>query len=799
MRKALKMFIVLLAGTLIVIAFTGKISLIEAVGPAESGFDHADANHTALKGDSHDKNPAQSLSNRLSGALTALLGHFGVNKEFAALYALWIVGAPGLVLLIMIFMLLRPRRKPAHYRPNVMEPENRRTLSRRNTLSTRYHEIKAATLSDKQRVLRFFFQLFKDQVACKPDAPTELYLVEKRTSCPDETYEMRIQQNGDWISRRMSIGLLGQGGGSRSRCFLVTYDSHLVVKLPADPITNFYSYNRRIAEEAAIVARLAPRECIVPKVSVILKAVHSFAQEDSYTSEALEKKYVHLVEVKPAFQDYLKIGASFAFFMDLARHFFLSTTIEEIHASRNASLVDEALAHQELLWDHHSFVCRYGEEAGTVCHYLQEAYYRCEKQLRTLVDEAAIVEDVPAFKLKQWFLIHLAGGRIDAAKVDLPSPLLDKINALLKQTMAENSSTVNTYRRRLKAYIFNTRFSQHRTQLESLATNTLDLLAWIGEKGLALRDLKPENLFVAGNPDDYPLFLADATNFSIGLIDVETAIVMDVDDPGDLPQPQLAGTPLYATPTHLISNTILRELYPDLPGVFHAQDWFATMAIIYKIVTGKNLFPSTARVFPEILKRLKLVDPAGPDLASDIAAISRLFWNSAIAEFQEAVRKQYSLLARVEIVLPKKFVKKVINALHRDIDQINRTISQRVTGQSFFPSQEKRRYLLDASAEKIRQMKHKLISDSQKAQQYEAILSFFKHLQLLKGHLERKLEAAALLKVTKASITADQLLEAMFQHVFSIMYLPDWPAMAPAKWQGNIHLPADITAYQATL
>ena len=798
MRNFLKIAMLMLAGMLLLLMVAGKTNHSEATGHVETvrAVVRADASNT----DAPDtETPSRSLGRRLIDAVANLLGGLGINTEFAKLYALWIVGAPGLVLIVFIVMLLRPRRKRAAVvNGGKLKPAVRRT-PRKASRPKNANEIRAATVSDKQKVLLFFFQLFKDQIGCKPDAPTELYLVEKRATCPDETYEMRIQQNGDWISRRMSIGLLGQGGGSRSRCFLVTYDSHLVVKLPADPITSFHAYNRQIAEEAGIVDRLAPRECIVPKVSVILRAIHSIPGESSYTPEELEKKYVHLVEVKPAFQDYLKIGPSFAFFMDLARHFFLSTTIEEIHAKRQVSLLDEALQHQELLWDQHSFVCRYGEEAGTVCHYLQEAYYRCEKELRKLVDEAAIVEDVPTFKMKQWFLIHLCGGRIDPAKVDLPASLLEKANNLLKQSLASNHKEVERYRDRLKAYIFETRFSQHRTQLESLSTNTLDLLAWIGKKGLALRDLKPENLFVAGNPDEYPLFLADSANFSIGLIDVETAVVMDADNPGSMPQPQLAGTPLYATPSHLMSNVVLLEVYPDLAVVLHAQDWYATMAIIFKIFTGENLFPTTARVFPEILKQLKLVDPAGPDLSTDIAAINRLFWNSAIAEFQEQILKHRSILTRVEVAIPKAFIKRIIKALHKDIDQITKSISRLVNEQSFFPSPEKRSYLLEASAEKIRHMKHKLISDSQKAQQYEAILDFFKHLQLLKDHLQRKLEAAAQLKATGAPIAADQLLEAMFQHVFGILYLSDWPAMAPAKWRGSVNLPADITAYQATM
>ena len=146
--------------------------------------------------------------------------------------------------------------------------------------------------------------------------------METRATCPTESYEMRILKDGEWATRRMSIGLLGQGGGSRSKCYYVIYDSHLVIKLPADPIDSFSSYNRQIATEAAIVARLAPRECIVPRVSVILAEFQKIAYSDEMSSDELEKKCVHLLEVKPSLQEHVKIGGSFVFFMDLAKHFF---------------------------------------------------------------------------------------------------------------------------------------------------------------------------------------------------------------------------------------------------------------------------------------------------------------------------------------------------------------------------------------------------------------------------------------------------------------------------------------------
>ena len=173
--------------------------------------------------------------------------------------------------------------------------------------------------------------------------------------------------------------------------------------------------------------------------------IHQFKGVGQVQDEALEGRYMHLMEVNPDLQEYLKIGSSFAFFMDLARHFFLSSTLEEIHRS-DQRIVSEALKQHELLWDQHGFVCRYGEEAGAVCHGLQDAYYRCESRLRRLVEEARIVEDIPAFQLKQWFLTHLAGEKIDADSEELPLELIERVNRLLTKVMRENHYHVERYR-----------------------------------------------------------------------------------------------------------------------------------------------------------------------------------------------------------------------------------------------------------------------------------------------------------------------------------------------------------------
>ncbi len=773
---------------------------LETVAERDISLRCVQAVTAAAAAPAHDPVPPGSWVERMKN----WVARQGVSAEAFKLYATWVIGAPALVIAVILLLLLRPlHRKPlqrAVSRAVRRVPEKRE--SRGQPCRTAFSADSMQGLTDKQRILRFFFQLFKNQIGADPNSPSELFLVETRATCPNETYEMRILQGGEWTMRRMSIGLLGQGGGSRSRCFYVIYDSHMVIKIPAAPITGFTAYNRQIGAENAIVARLAPRECIVPRVSVILKNVYTLPDCENQPADLLEKKYKHDLEVNPFLQEYLKIGPSFAFFMDLAKHFFLSRTLDELHRV-DVDLAEEALQHPELLWDHDGFVSRYGEETAGVCQAIQEVFCRAEKDLQALMAAARITEDVPLFRLKKWFLLHLAGKKIEGGSEEIPAPLIERINYCLAGVIKQARPKVQRYRDALERYVQETRFSRQRTMLENLAANTLDLLAWLAARGLALRDLKPENLFVAGNPDEYPYFLNDPQKFSIGLIDVETAVPIHSSETDKIPQPQLAGTPLYATPAHLLSNSVLTEIYKDVRTALHLQDWYAAIAIVFKIFTGKHLFVQTARVFPEIINRLKLLDPAGPELETDVAAIGRIFWNSATAEFQDALSRHEVVLTRVDVQVPADLVPEIIKTLHHDSRRIMNSLRRAVADQTFFTSEEKRRFLLDASADKIGQMKSRLDHESSERgeprAQREAARNFFRQLERLKTLHERKLEAAAILKSSAAPIAADQLLESMFQHVFNFMYLPSWPALKPSIKRGMSNLPADIATYQATL
>ncbi|NIV98310.1 hypothetical protein GWN26_03825, partial [Candidatus Saccharibacteria bacterium] len=143
-------------------------------------------------------------------------------------------------------------------------------------------------------------------------------------------YELRIKHRGEWMRRRMSIGPLGEEAGSKSKCYYVIYDVHLVVKIPVNPISEFEFYNQSIEKEGQIVEKLAPKECIVPRVSTIMSMIHKLPDSANLPVDRLEEKYVSWLRRKAKYQKYLKIKNTFVFFMDFSKYYFLSHIIDNL-------------------------------------------------------------------------------------------------------------------------------------------------------------------------------------------------------------------------------------------------------------------------------------------------------------------------------------------------------------------------------------------------------------------------------------------------------------------------------------
>ena len=456
-------------------------------------------------------------------------------------------------------------------------------------------------LADFSDVESLFLSLYKKRLGAPASAPTEIEKAPRKDGWPGQVLNLKVKHEGKWQSRRMSLAPIGEGTGSKSQCFYVIFDTHMVIKIPPAPITNFEEYIARVQAETEIMQRLAPRVCVIPNLAVILSRIHSFPDAEDIPPSQLEDRYVRWLRKFPDNQRYLTIGDSYVFCMDLARYYFLSLVVEGFPAVE-AGLNEEVRADVEVLSDLALFEGKYGPRGGELWPALHKTYETFRDHLEGAIAQTAEQVSLSDWNIKEFYLGFMAGR--DSSMADLKgSP---QFEALLKERLSHvetaDAMLKQRYQQMMRHYTETRLFQRSRPLMGNMVTNLLNLLDWLDEKKVSLRDLKPDNLLVAGNPDDYPHFLTTAKNFTIGLIDLETAVDLKSEENGEIQQPQLGGTPLYCTPSHFFPNKLLKKLYDDLPQVYLLQDWYAMIAIIFGAITGDPLFKGTAYQIPMMMR-----------------------------------------------------------------------------------------------------------------------------------------------------------------------------------------------------
>ena len=362
-------------------------------------------------------------------------------------------------------------------------------------------------------IVRFFLNLYKHQIGADDDASVEFVQLRSKSAGLNKIYELRVKHMDDWAKRRMTIGPLGEESGSKSKCFYVIYDVHMVVKIPARPISNFEEYINSIKKEVHIVNKLIPKECIIPKVSVILSLIHNFPYSEDIPADRLEQRYIRWLRQSTEYQRYLKINDFFVFFMDLSKYYFLSHILDQLHDIKNL-IAKEITENAQMIWEPAKFKGRYGTENDAVLE-IREVYNRCEVEVRHLMARAGIKAPVSIYQIQTWFFTHLASNQVLPNGSGYSESFIFELNRLLKQTMQDNSQAVDIYRKKIKDFIYMSAFEQNKAQMSAMIFNLLDILAWFGEKKVSMRDLKPDNLFVAGDPAKYPIFLRSPQEFSL--------------------------------------------------------------------------------------------------------------------------------------------------------------------------------------------------------------------------------------------------------------------------------------------
>jgi len=601
---------------------------------------------------------------------------------------------------------------------------------------------------------KFFLTMYKLQLGAAPNAPAKIVRVPAQKSGAGHVYTLSVNIKGEWKSRAMTIGPLGETTGSKSQCFYIIFDTHMVVKIPAEPIRDFSDYIQRVRYEGQIVGKLSPRECIIPNISVILNKIHSLPGTRNLPADQLEEKYITFLGSSPGYQQYLKIGGDFAFFMNLSRYYFLSHVMDSLHKI-NDQIRSTITADADLILDCQEFGNKYGNKNIWVCFELQKLFSLFDADIKTLAAQSGILVSADEGQKKDWMFSHLAWQDISTQHRSIPGQLLSGINVLLQKLMSKEAKTVTAYRELAKGYAHHRSYKRNKPVIEGIITNLLVLLAWLGRNNVAMRDLKPDNLLVAGDPENYPLFLSSASEYAIGLIDLETAVDYKPMKNRHPEQPQLGGTPAYATPSHFFQNEVIHDMYQDLPLILNTQDWHAITCIIYEVVTGKRLFERTAGQIATLVRHIKQDSLEKSTLQSTYRKVSRMFWKSAIAEFEAKTSENERWLNSMDVFVPESMKRQFEAHLQKNKDKDKKEIP----------------VVPVKSSARSADSKEDLGKSDKRS--------------------EHLLKLIALVDNPRARIPVKDLIELMFNLVLNTMYPADWTALS----EGNSQLETDGPFY----
>ena len=621
----------------------------------------------------------------------------------------------------------------------------------------------------KERIVSFFLDIYRHTVRALKDSPAEIRLVDSLSFAPNYIYELRVMKDGDWQSRRMTIGPIGEESGSRSKCFYVIYDHHLVIKIPPVPINDLTKYMEILKNERRIVKRLSMKECIIPSAAVILTLIQPFQQKRDLPSEDNEDDYLKFLSVFSELQKYLRIDNTFVFFMDLSKYYFLSHIIQVFHDTEK-KIYDEIRKNSEVIGDYHEFEERHGSENLPFFVEIEKLFNQYESELDGLIRQFNLPAPPSPDQVKTWFFLHLVGERVKEVDEGIRAEFVVEINRLLEAIVGKNSKAIQAYRDNVRKSIHRAAFTQNKAYMEGVITNLLELLGHLHEKKVAMRDLKPDNMLVAGNKNKYPGFLAYPKEYKIGLIDVETAVILEEAGKKTADQPPLGGTPQYATPSQFFDNTLLARLYDDLTAVLHLQDWYAIIAVIYRVITGVPLFPRTARIIPGIIKAMRAHRGREQEY---FQSVNEAFWTSAVGEFNERMTQNEKTFKSLKVQIfdrAKKMLREIVSG---ERQRVADEIGQRVNSETIPMSAKDRRLLNSSSYQKTIELRRKWESGlgTQKKQiDRSRIILLLKDLEVLKLQLEGQTRMLQLLDQSAPSISAYDLLEFMFRWVLTRMH-----------------------------
>ena len=635
----------------------------------------------------------------------------------------------------------------------------------------------------QEQIAQFFLSVFKSQKGVEPSTEATFRPVDSRRPDSNFIYELRVNCNGEWATRRMTIGPIGEDSGSRSTCYYVIYDDHMVIKISPTPLTDFRKYVKSINRDNRIAQKLSPRECLVPRISVILKKIHPFQEGSKLPIELMEEKYIQLLEGNTELQNYLRIGNGFAYFMDLSRYFFLGHILHRIHNIED-KVANEISKRPGLLWNPAEFEARYGSQHVNICDGLNPVYTSFYNRCYDLLQQHDIDDTVSEFHIKEWFLIYLSGGKLSVADFDTKPSLASEMNSSVLKLFIDKRQPVQNYQRMVRAFVITKNLKQHNSQISSMVINLLNLLFWLSEKKLAMRDLKPDNLLIAGNSSKFPQFLESASMYSIGLIDVETSVSYDVSENDTIRQAPLGGTPSYATPSHQLKNDTIRKIYKDLPLILHLQDWYATVGLVYQTVVGERLFEKTAKTLLVLKKTIREQSRKNGNPQTVLENVSNSFWKMALAEFSMKTQENEKRLRFIRLIVSQES-KAMLLRLFADTHQcISKFIHNLILSQKAFTGEKIQKSLYSAPPLKIHHFRIKFKMGKWKQLPFEerdVALKVLDDLVFLKKQSEQLILTSTLLKKSVSIVSSFDLLKAMFIVILVHMHQNCWGVVSSDK------------------
>ena len=162
--------------------------------------------------------------------------------------------------------------------------------------------------------------------------------------------------------------------------------------------------------------------------------------------------------------------------------------------------------------------------------------------------------------------------------------------------------------------------------------------------------------------------------------------------------------------------------------------------------------------------------------------VSRMFWNSAIAEFSEKLGEKREILKSIEPIIPEN-TKILLNMyVLNEKSSLSAAIRECINSQKIFDSKEDRDYLLDYSSYRIGRLKENWKNGLNVPEApSEDRTQIIKLLQFLENAKMQSEQLASILKKLKQpipTVSVYDLLQFMFRIVLKFMYKKEWGALS---------------------